>query len=144
MRINKNLQNGILFCLYVARAGRANTQTIAENLGLSRAFLEQIARKLRLANVVHSVRGPGGGYELIGNPTVMDVMRALDYNGFLKSTESEQLSRGNSEHRALAAFVGSLSILMNNATNTPLRNVVFSLARAEARMMDSATESRAS
>ncbi len=37
---------------------------VAESTGIALNYLEQLFRKLRQANIVQSVRGPGGGYQL--------------------------------------------------------------------------------
>lgn len=44
-------------------------------------FLEQIFNRLKKADFINSVRGPGGGYELIKDPseiTVGDIVRAVE------------------------------------------------------------------
>jgi len=54
---------------------------IAERQGLSQNYLEQLFVKLRKANLVKSVRGPGGGYYLAKAPgqiTIGDVFAAVD------------------------------------------------------------------
>ena len=54
---------------------------ISERQGISLAYLEQLFVKLRRAQIVESVRGPGGGYRL-ALPTegirVSDVLAAVD------------------------------------------------------------------
>lgn len=77
MKFNTTVTNGILFCLYLSRAGRARTIDAASTLGISNQYLSQIALKLKRANLVLSVRGPNGGYELISNTTVLQVINAL-------------------------------------------------------------------
>jgi len=50
--------------------GEANPvriEEISKEEGLSQHYLEQLFRKLRNANIVRSIRGPGGGYVLKGN-----------------------------------------------------------------------------
>ncbi|MDH5638554.1 MAG: Rrf2 family transcriptional regulator [Nitrospinota bacterium] len=54
---------------------------IAERQGLSQNYLEQLFVKLRKANLVKSVRGPGGGYYLAKSPadiTIGDIFTAVD------------------------------------------------------------------
>jgi Rrf2 family iron-sulfur cluster assembly transcriptional regulator len=41
-----------------------SSKVIAEREGISLAFLEQILSKLRRAEIIRSVRGPGGGFVL--------------------------------------------------------------------------------
>ncbi|MCO4320560.1 Fe-S cluster assembly transcription factor [Aliidiomarina quisquiliarum] len=46
---------------------------IAERQDISLSYLEQLFSKLRRANLVESVRGPGGGYKLIRDPALISV-----------------------------------------------------------------------
>ncbi|HFU2857248.1 TPA: Rrf2 family transcriptional regulator [Enterobacter cloacae] len=55
--------------------------TISRDVGVSISYLEQIFSKLRKANLVMSVRGPGGGYIIsrnISTITITDVVFALE------------------------------------------------------------------
>jgi Rrf2 family iron-sulfur cluster assembly transcriptional regulator len=60
---------------------------------ISLAYLEQIFPKLKRANLVQPVRGPGGGY-LLANPAnetwILDIVEAVD--------ESLKMTRCNKEH----------------------------------------------
>ncbi len=54
---------------------------IAERQSISLPYLEQLFVKLRRAELVSSVRGPGGGYRLAQRPSdirVVDVLSAVD------------------------------------------------------------------
>ncbi len=54
---------------------------IAERQAISLPYLEQLFVKLRRAELVSSVRGPGGGYRLAQRPSdirVVDVLAAVD------------------------------------------------------------------
>lgn len=58
-----------------------STAVLAEAQGLPRKFLEAILLDLRRAELVHSVRGPRGGYQLARPATeiaVGDILRAVD------------------------------------------------------------------
>lgn len=119
MRVNKDVEYGLLLGFYLARAGRGTLETVALNLGLSVAFLGQVARKLRQAGVIKSVRGPGGGYELNLSSTLLDVFQALD--GSLMTTDS--INAGaltqSIEKRALyGAVQNSRNALMNSLNVT--------------------------
>lgn len=51
---------------------------ISEKSGLSDSYLEQIFRHFRNAEIVSSIRGPGGGYHLKKQDlTVSDVVKAV-------------------------------------------------------------------
>ncbi|WP_425090208.1 Rrf2 family transcriptional regulator [Tropicimonas sp. S265A] len=54
---------------------------IAERQDISLTYLEQLFVKLRRANLVEAVRGPGGGYRLARSPDairVSDIFEAVD------------------------------------------------------------------
>ncbi|MCP1290785.1 MULTISPECIES: Fe-S cluster assembly transcriptional regulator IscR [Chromobacterium] len=54
---------------------------ISERQGISLSYLEQLFGKLRRAELVDSVRGPGGGYTLAKTPidiSVADIITAVD------------------------------------------------------------------
>lgn len=53
---------------------------LATQVGTTSSFLEQITRRLRMANLIKAHRGPGGGYVATdGKVTLYDVSRALQY-----------------------------------------------------------------
>lgn len=63
---------------------------IAERQDISLAYLEQLFVKLRRAEIVESVRGPGGGYRLARGA---DAIRVIDVLGAVDET-MDALSRG--------------------------------------------------
>ncbi len=74
----------VMAMVEVAKQGSAKPLSlgdIADRLDLSLAYLEQLFMKLRRKGLVHSVRGPGGGYVLGRNPSeisIGEVMAAVD------------------------------------------------------------------
>jgi len=60
--------------------GPVSIKNISQREGISVNYLEQIFNQLRRAELVRSVRGPGGGFFLARPPkdiTVMDIIKAL-------------------------------------------------------------------
>ncbi len=56
-------------------------QTVAEDLGLSAAYLEEIAAALKFGNLIRGRQGPGGGYQLTKVPadiSIEDILIAVD------------------------------------------------------------------
>lgn len=51
---------------------------ISERQGISLSYLEQLFARLRKRGLVHSVRGPGGGYQLGKNAKVISVGAVID------------------------------------------------------------------
>ncbi len=131
MRLNKNIQYGLLFTLYLCRAGRATVQGASEGLGISYQLLSQVATKLRKAKVIKSVRGPGGGYELTGEPLVVDVFNALSPVALLKATEGLRYIRGGQEERSLMNYVNNLGYALAPLLKRKVRNVGNELVAAE-------------
>lgn len=61
--------------------GPVSLAEISRRQDISLAYLEQLFAKLRRAELVHSVRGPGGGYELDREPGsiyVAEIIGAVD------------------------------------------------------------------
>jgi hypothetical protein len=104
LHLNNKVQYGLLFCLYLSRAGRGTIEDAAANLGLSKTFLTQVAHKLKVAGVLVSFRGPGGGYELKEEARMVEIFTALSPFVLLNSKELKRYVSGPPEHRALADF----------------------------------------
>ncbi|WP_144393255.1 Fe-S cluster assembly transcriptional regulator IscR [Pleionea sediminis] len=51
---------------------------ISERQGISLSYLEQLFAKLRKNELVKSVRGPGGGYQLFNSPADIVVAKVID------------------------------------------------------------------
>ncbi|MBM7067525.1 Rrf2 family transcriptional regulator [Actibacterium sp. 188UL27-1] len=61
--------------------GLVNLTEISKRQDISLPYLEQLFVKLRRANLVESVRGPGGGYKLARPPSeirVSEILAAVD------------------------------------------------------------------
>ncbi len=61
--------------------GPVTLAAISERQGISLSYLEQLFGKLRRHNIVESVRGPGGGYNMartLEKVTVADIIDAVD------------------------------------------------------------------
>jgi Rrf2 family protein len=57
------------------------TEEIANGLGLSSSYTESILKELREADLIRAHRGPGGGYQIRGNPediSLWDVVRYFE------------------------------------------------------------------
>ena len=61
-----------------AQTGPVSLADISERQGISLSYLEQLFAKLRRGNLVTSVRGPGGGYQLSRDMTGIDVAQVID------------------------------------------------------------------
>lgn len=80
MKLNKKLEIGInAVSALKKREGFVRTSDIAEEIGTTVNFLEQIMRNLRTGGIVSVKRGPGGGYSLNKESelSAMDVAKAV-------------------------------------------------------------------
>lgn len=123
MRLSKQTQYGILLVLYLSHAGRATSKSASEGLSLSKAFVDQVARKLRLAGLIKSVRGYGGGYEVVGAPTVQDVISSLSNIYFLNKQEAAKYAIGSPEERAFVNFCKNLQLAISPTLRRKVANV---------------------
>ena len=76
-------------------AGPVTLASISERQFISLSYLEQLFRRLREENLVTSVRGPGGGYQLArpaNEIVVSDVITAV--NESIRTTMCEDADRG--------------------------------------------------
>jgi Rrf2 family transcriptional regulator, iron-sulfur cluster assembly transcription factor len=67
---------------------------ISESQEIPLAYLEQIFAKLRKAGLVHSVRGPGGGYHLAKSPSELTIACIV-----IASEEAIRMTRCNPENK---------------------------------------------
>lgn len=64
-----------------AQSGPVSLADISERQGISLSYLEQLFAKLRRSDLVSSVRGPGGGYQLAhaaGDIQIVQIIDAVD------------------------------------------------------------------
>lgn len=61
-----------------AQHGPVSLADISERQGISLSYLEQLFAKLRRGNLVSSVRGPGGGYQLARDMGAIHVAQVID------------------------------------------------------------------
>lgn len=131
MRLNKKLQYGLLFVIYLSRSGRSTVEIVSKNISVPKNFLEQIARSLRLAGVIRSIRGPSGGYELNTNCTVGDVFAALKQDRLVDPRDMSVLKRGALEHRAFARTIEDLNFALAQVLSRRVVDIVRELVTAE-------------
>jgi DNA-binding IscR family transcriptional regulator len=82
LKLNRNIEVALQAAEFLkGKTKPVRLQDVAEAIGTTDNFIEQVARKLRVAGILTSVRGPGGGHLL--NPevkvTALAVAEALGY-----------------------------------------------------------------
>ena len=80
--------------------GLVSLGEISERQDISLNYLEQLFLKLRRAEIVSSVRGPGGGYQLVKQPDAIRVSQILeavdeDMNALSKGAGASGASSGS-------------------------------------------------
>ncbi|NVJ59796.1 MAG: Fe-S cluster assembly transcriptional regulator IscR [Gammaproteobacteria bacterium] len=61
-----------------AKASPVTLQDISGRQGISLSYLEQLFAKLRKNDLVKSIRGPGGGYQLQGAADSVNIAKVID------------------------------------------------------------------
>lgn len=81
MKYSTKVRYGLAVVMVLAEKNETTALiTIANRLGLSKTYLEQVLYLLKSHQVVESIKGPSGGYKLIDseNLSVYTVFSALD------------------------------------------------------------------
>lgn len=139
MTLSKEAQYAILFGMYLTRAGRGTVTDAAANLRLSKPFLSQVANKLRLASMIVSHRGPGGGFEIISKETtVYDFINALDIDfNLVDGNDQSRYKLGQLETRALATYAKWYGMNAYKMLDIKLTYLVDNVQKQELSLMDS-------
>lgn len=137
MRLTKNYQYALLLALYLTRSGMARIKDVAANLELSHAMLDQVARKMRVKGILASARGPGGGFTIVGSPTIVQVLRSVGRPSLLSSGEELSLRRSTSiEDRTLLHIVGGITSGMSAFLKTKISDIGASVVQSELGQLD--------
>lgn len=139
LRLTKVLQCALLLVLYLCRAGRARLMDIASSLRLSLPYLRVIATRLKAGRVIKAIKGPGGGYEINGDPLVRDVFGALNIVMFLTGKEIYVYSKGVPEHRALAHASHAMNLALAPFMRRKVRTLNSDLVEYELATLDKMT-----
>ena len=68
----------VLVLLAAAKGRTVPLMAMAQRLGLSKIYLEQVLSVLRSHQLVSATKGPSGGYRLEGNPDLWVILNALE------------------------------------------------------------------
>jgi Rrf2 family protein len=74
--ISKKTINAVELCVLLAEqrdSGYFATSELSSRLGLSISYLEIILKALKDHNIVTSMKGPGGGYKILGDVSLVSV-----------------------------------------------------------------------
>ena len=145
MRISSKARYGMAAMIYIGENGNSENYipilTISEKLGISKIYLEQVFSLLKRANLVNSIKGSQGGYQL-SKPskdiTAYDILSAIETSLFEeteKSLSSDRLDIENSMadnvwnriHTSLCNTLKEITLekLIIDATNNRNDNFMF-------------------
>jgi DNA-binding IscR family transcriptional regulator len=119
MRLTQKAQYAVLLTIYLQRTGQTRLLDAAIALNLSVAFLEQVARKLKIAGILEVKRGPGGGYALASgtSPRVIDVLNAVGAVDLLSAEDVATNAARGIEGATLNNIVGIASAGLSATLN---------------------------
>ena len=142
MKLNKNMQYALLITLYLCRSGRASASSISEGLDLSYDLVQNVSAKLRRNKVIKSVRGPGGGFELVGDPTVQQVFDAIQPIEIISKRDRMDFWLGRNEDKALLQLASNMRLALNPVLNRKVRNVGMEVVAADTARLNRPSPSR--
>jgi len=88
MKISAKGRYGLSAMIYLAQFATENCATVlkvSEDLGISKVYLEQVFALLKKSNLVFSIKGSSGGYQLSHSPekiTAFDILNAIEITLF--------------------------------------------------------------
>ncbi len=74
--ISKKTITAIELCVFLAgqrHAGYVTTTELSPRLGLSISYLENLLKPLKARNIVSAMKGPGGGYMILGDTSLISI-----------------------------------------------------------------------
>ena len=74
--ISKKTINAIELCVFLAgqrHAGYVTTTALSPRLNLSISYLENLLKPLKAHNIVSAMKGPGGGYMILGDTSLISI-----------------------------------------------------------------------
>ncbi len=134
MKLSTKGRYAMIALAHLARDGenrQVSLSEISEAQDISLAYLEQLFVKLRRAEIVDSVRGPGGGYRLARSPEtirVSEILGAVDetmdalsrgagVSGATKGTEAQHLTDKLWEQLSANVYVFLHQTRLSDITN---------------------------
>lgn len=131
MQLNKAVQYAILLVLYLFRSGRAPLKAVAAGLSLSLSFLREVALKLVDGRVLKGIKGPGGGYEVNGDPSMRDVLECFSPITVMAESQLRRYQAGQAEYRALAKYVTETQAALSPLLRCKVRTLNATLVAGE-------------
>lgn len=129
--ISKKTINAIEVCVFLASQrslGYVTTTELSPRLGLSISYLENILKPLKENNIVTAMKGPGGGYMIRGDVSLLSVwdIAAVFESTFIEAPVSNEADVGvEAEPVTLASYeLGLEQIVKDTLSNFTLADFV--------------------
>lgn len=114
MKISTKGRYALAATIHMAQCYRCGeyitVSSIAENLGISKIYLEQVFSMLKQAGIIFSVKGAQGGYQLARVPiqiTALEILSCVELSLF-KDTQETVAQRAPDIEKALRSYAFDL------------------------------------
>lgn len=138
MKLTDKVECGLLFTWYLTRAGKATIKDAAYNMEVYEPTLSSSAKALVKANLL-ALCSPNT-YELVGNPTVKQVIEAFGSTSTMEVKRYLSYKLMSTECRTLAYFSKMLDSALDSYLSKTMRSVGNDFIIAEVNLMESANK----
>jgi Rrf2 family protein len=125
--ISKKTINAIELCVFLAgqrHAGYVTTTELSPRLNLSISYLENLLKPLKAHNIVSAMKGPGGGYMILGDTSLISIWDiASVFETTLESDASSDAAQGTAT-AASSYEIGLQRIVKDTLSHTTLADFV--------------------
>ena len=122
MRISTKGRYGLAAMIYLGQHAQSNSHIpliqLADALGISKIYLEQVFSLLKRAELVRSTKGTQGGYQLAKSPkeiTAYAILRAVEQLHFESAEPSVQQQAPEIEQAMQALVFDAMDKALHNA-----------------------------
>jgi Rrf2 family protein len=133
--ISKKTVNAIELCVCLAgqrHAGYVTTTELSPRLNLSISYLENILKPLKARNIVSAMKGPGGGYMILGDTSLISIWDIASVFEFTFDTNSSH-SAGEDAAQPASYEMGLQRIVKDTLSNATLADFVDEMRDDETR-----------
>lgn len=99
MKFNQKTIHAITLCTKLNQQDLISLNQLSIEMGVSKVYLEQVARPLKNANIITATLGPKGGYQLLTHPNNISILKIVQ---LFESTLFEKTQLENTiEHQSI-------------------------------------------
>ena len=146
MKLSSKGRYAVMAMADLAKINRNHPTSLSEisiRQGISISFLEQIFSKLKKKNLVHSLRGPSGGYLLSKHPTeikLLSIIEAVDEK--VKTVGCKKESKKGCTGKSVKCITHNLWDDLENHINSffeknTLNDIIFKVTKDKMRDLNS-------